>query len=86
MPRSDLKVSLNGVDIKAGLALGSCAAFRRIGNQTEVTGDLVLAENEVGPVMQKLTLASFAGLRAFKLAEPAIIGGAAIAGVLLYRQ
>src|SRR6266581_1800393 len=54
MPRSDLKVTLDGIDIKAGLALGSWAAFRKMGNQTEVMGDLVLAENEVGPVMQKL--------------------------------
>src|SRR5437868_12000258 len=55
MPRSDLKVTLDGVDIKAGLALGSWAAFEKMGNQTAVMGDLVLTENEVGPVMQKLT-------------------------------
>lgn len=55
MPRSDLKVMLDGVEIKAGLALGSWAAFRKMGSQSEVMGDLVLAENEVGPVMQKLT-------------------------------
>src|SRR5438093_1340213 len=54
MPRSDLKVSLDGVGIKPGLALGSWAAFQKMGNQTEVMGDLVLTENEVGPVMQKL--------------------------------
>ncbi len=54
MPRSDMKVTLDGVGLKAGLALGSWAAFDKMGNQTEVMGDLVLAENEVGPVMQKL--------------------------------
>jgi len=54
MPRSDMKVTLDGVGIKPGLALGSWAAFQKMGNQTEVMGDLVLAENEVGPVMQKL--------------------------------
>jgi hypothetical protein len=55
MPRSDLKVTLDGVDVKAGFALGSWAAFHKMGAQTEVMGDLVLTENEVGPVMQKLT-------------------------------
>src|SRR5262245_61626057 len=54
MPRSDMKVTLDGVGLKAGLALGSWAAFQKMGNQTEVMGDLVLAENEVAPVMQKL--------------------------------
>lgn len=54
MPRSDLKVTLDGIEIKAGLALGSWAAFQKMGSQSEVMGDLVLTENEVGPVMQKL--------------------------------
>ena len=54
MARSDLKVTLDGVGIKPGLALGSWAAFQKMGNQTEVMGDLVLTEDEVGPVMQKL--------------------------------
>src|SRR5438067_10782850 len=55
MPRSDMKVTLDGVGLKAGFALGAWAAFQKMGNQTEVMGDLVLAENEVGPVMQKLS-------------------------------
>ncbi len=54
MPRKDLHVSLNGVDIKPALALGSWAAFKREGNQAMVMGDLVLLEGEVGPVMKKL--------------------------------
>jgi len=54
MPRSDLKVTANGVDLKAGFALGSWAAFRNMGNHMDVMGDLVLTEAEVGPVMQKL--------------------------------
>src|SRR5689334_16191526 len=32
MPRKDLHVVLDGVDIKAGLALGSWTAFKRDGN------------------------------------------------------
>src|SRR5215467_348273 len=54
MPRSDLKVTANGVEIKPGFALGSWAAFQTTGNHSDVMGDLVLTENEVGPVMQKL--------------------------------
>jgi hypothetical protein len=54
MPRSDLKVIANGVDIKPGFALGSWAAFQKMSSNSEVMGDLVLTESEVGPVMQKL--------------------------------
>src|SRR5438552_1203101 len=54
MPRSDLKVSLDGIELKAGFALGSWAAFQKMGNQSEVMGDLVLTESEIAPVMQKL--------------------------------
>ncbi len=54
MPRKDLKVTLNGVAIKPGLALGSWAAFAHHGNEAMVMGDLVLTESEVGPVMAKL--------------------------------
>jgi hypothetical protein len=54
MPRSDLKVTANGVEIKPGFALGAWAAFQRMGNHSDVMGDLVLTESELGPVMQKL--------------------------------
>jgi hypothetical protein len=54
MPRKDLHVVLDGVDIKAGLALGSWAAFKRNGSGAMVMGDLVLTEDEVEPVMMKL--------------------------------
>jgi hypothetical protein len=54
MPRSDLKVMANGVEIKPGFALGSWAAFQTMGNHSDVMGDLVLTDSEVGPVMQKL--------------------------------
>src|SRR5262245_53068766 len=45
MPRKDLHVLLNGVEIKAGLALGSWAAFKRNGSEAMVMGDLVLTED-----------------------------------------
>lgn len=54
MPRKDLNVSVSGVQIKPGLALGSWAAFKSAGSQAVVMGDLVLTEDEVQPVIQKL--------------------------------
>ena len=54
MPRKDLHVVLKSVEIKAGLALGSWAAFKRNGSEAMVMGDLVLTEDEVEPVMMKL--------------------------------
>jgi hypothetical protein len=52
-PRSDLKVKLDGVDIKPGLALGGWLAFMSMGDQAMVMGDLVLTGDEVNPVMKK---------------------------------
>ncbi len=54
MPRTDLHVVLDGIEIKPGLALGSWAAFKRDGGGAMVMGDLVLSEDEVEPVMLKL--------------------------------
>lgn len=53
-PRSDLKVTVRGIEIKPALALGSWIAFKKMGNETMVMGDLVLTEDEVSPVMFKL--------------------------------
>jgi hypothetical protein len=54
MPRSDLKVTVQGTPIKPGLALGSWAAFKGTANDAIVMGDLVLLSSEVEPVMIKL--------------------------------
>ena len=54
MPRKDLTVTLDGTQIKPGLALGAWAAFKGSGNNSIVMGDLVLTEAEVEPVMLKL--------------------------------
>jgi hypothetical protein len=54
MPRKDLKVTVNGTPIKAGLALGSWVAFEGTRDHAMVMGDLVLTEDEVGPAMMKL--------------------------------
>ena len=54
LPRTDIKATLDGVELKPGFALGGWLAFEPMGNQTMVMGDLVLSGEEVGPVMQKL--------------------------------
>jgi hypothetical protein len=54
LPRSDLKVTVRGVSISPVLALGSWIAFKKMGNDAVVMGDLVLTEAEVGPVMWSL--------------------------------
>ena len=54
LPRTDLHVVLDGVELKPGFALGSWLAFRAEGNATMVMGDLVLTEAEIAPVMTKL--------------------------------
>jgi hypothetical protein len=54
LPRSDLKVTVRGISINPALALGSWVAFRKMGTNTVVMGDLVLTEDEVGPVMWSL--------------------------------
>jgi hypothetical protein len=56
LPRSDLKVTLDGVELKPGFALGGWLAFEKMGDQGMVMGDLVLTENEVNPVMTKLAV------------------------------
>src|SRR6476469_7577219 len=54
-PRSDLSVTVDGVALKPALALGSWAAFKQIGKgESMAMGDLVLTEDEVGPVMKAL--------------------------------
>lgn len=54
-PRTDLQVTVAGVQLKPAFALGSWLAFRTVtGGHTMVMGDLVLTESEVGPVMRAL--------------------------------
>jgi hypothetical protein len=55
MPRSDLSVTSEGVDVKPGLALGSYAAFKSTGdNEALLLGDLVLTEDEYNDVISRL--------------------------------
>lgn len=60
LPRSDLKVTVDGIQIRPALALGSWMAFKSTGNQAIVMGDLVLTESEVLPVMKRLEDAKIA--------------------------
>src|SRR5215470_9803321 len=46
MPRTDLSVTVKGIPVKAGFALGSYAAFKQIGDHAMVMGDLVLLDQE----------------------------------------
>jgi hypothetical protein len=54
LPRSDLSVSLDGVSLKPGFALGGWIAFEPMGDKSMMMGDLVLTESEINPVMGKL--------------------------------
>jgi len=54
LPRGDLNVTVDGVQVKPALALGSWLAFSSPGQGAMIMGDLVLAEDEVSPVMMAL--------------------------------
>ncbi len=54
LPRTDLQVTARGVQVQPALALGSWVAFKPMGDQAMVMGDLVLTEDEVNPVMLAL--------------------------------
>ena len=54
-PRSDLTVTVGGVTLKPALALGGWLAFHETAKgQAMAMGDLVLTDEEVGPVMRAL--------------------------------
>jgi hypothetical protein len=54
LPRTDLKITVDGVAIKPALALGSWIAFLPMPNESMFMGDLVLTESEIEPVMKRL--------------------------------
>jgi hypothetical protein len=53
LPRSDLAVTVDGVALKPGFALGGWIAFGAMNDEVMVMGDLVLTQSEVAPVMKK---------------------------------
>lgn len=55
LPRSDLKVTLDGIALKTGFAFGGWLAFStHAGSEVMVMGDVVLTDEEVNPVMKRL--------------------------------
>ena len=54
LPRSDLKITVDGLAIKPTLALGSWVGFMPMSDGAMVMGDLVLTETEIEPVMKRL--------------------------------
>jgi hypothetical protein len=53
-PRTDLTVTVQGIRVEPAFALGSYAAFKAVGEQAMVMGDLVLLDSEVAPVVTRL--------------------------------
>ena len=53
-PRTDLTVTVQGIPVEPVFALGSYAAFKAMGDEAMVMGDLVLLDAEVAPVMTRL--------------------------------
>ena len=53
-PRSDLKVTIHGETIPTAFGLGSWTAWKNMGGETMVMGDLVLLEKEINPVISAL--------------------------------
>ncbi len=51
VPRDDLAISAAGVKILPAMGLSSWAAFKKAGDKTVVTGDMVLLEDQVNLVM-----------------------------------
>ncbi|MEA3151915.1 MAG: hypothetical protein QOD56_2854 [Gammaproteobacteria bacterium] len=54
LPRTDLKITVDGIAIKPAFALGSWIGFLPLGDGAMFMGDLVLTENEISPVMKRL--------------------------------
>jgi hypothetical protein len=60
-PRADLRVTVGGVAVEPGLALGAWAAFKKTGTGDDAVtmGDLVLLESELEPVIGELVSKGF---------------------------
>jgi hypothetical protein len=54
LPRTDIKATLDGVELKPGFALGGWLAFEKDGCSGNGHGRPLLTEDEVNPVMAKL--------------------------------
>jgi hypothetical protein len=54
LPRTNLKITVDAIQLKPTLALGSWVAFMPMGSDAMLMGDLVLTDEEVRPVMKRL--------------------------------
>jgi len=57
-PRSDIKVTINGEPMPTALGFGGWTAWKSMGKDVMVMGDLVLLEKEVNPVISALQAAN----------------------------
>jgi hypothetical protein len=57
-PRSDIKVAIDGDPVPTALGFGSWTAWKVMGNDFMVMGDLVLLEKEINPVISALAEAN----------------------------
>jgi len=57
-PRSDLKVKIDGDPVPTALGFGSWTAWKAMGDEFMVMGDLVLLEREINPVISALAEAN----------------------------
>jgi uncharacterized protein DUF1259 len=53
-PRSDMKVTVDGITLKPSFALGGWVAMKQHGSGVMAMGDLVLADSEVNTVISRL--------------------------------
>lgn len=53
-PRSDIKVTIHGESVPTAFGFGSWTAWKNMGNEMMVMGDLVLLEKEINPVISAL--------------------------------
>lgn len=59
LPRTDMKVKVDGIVVKPALGLGGWLTFKEEDDHTMVMGDLVLTQKEISPVMQQLVANGF---------------------------
>jgi hypothetical protein len=57
-PRSDIKVRIDGEPVPTALGFGSWTAWKAMGDEFMVMGDLVLLEKEINPVISALAEAN----------------------------
>jgi hypothetical protein len=57
-PRSDIKVAIDGEPVPTAFGFGSWTAWKEMGEESMVMGDLVLLEKEINPVISALAEAN----------------------------